>query len=87
MDLNYETKYIYIVVTTYLHCFTIVDRLPIIRGGSGVQLKYRMEFYDQIGKVKVDACQMIDRKSLLDSLHLTDDHVLHSDLYFIGKRL
>lgn len=59
-------------------------RLPTITGTGGVQLKYRTECYKEIGKIRVNACAVTKRKELIDSLELTDDHVLHSDLYMIG---
>ena len=64
---------------------TLSCRLPSISGSDGVQIKYRPECYSQIGKLRVDACAMSQRKEQLDSLAMTDDHVLHSDLFVISK--
>ncbi|XP_045169804.2 uncharacterized protein LOC123532439 isoform X2 [Mercenaria mercenaria] len=59
-------------------------RLPSITGSGGVQIKYRTECYSQIGKLRVDACAMTQRKDQLDSLELTDDYILHSDIFVIS---
>ncbi|XP_060608547.1 uncharacterized protein LOC132760564 isoform X2 [Ruditapes philippinarum] len=58
-------------------------RLPSMTGSGGVQVKYRTECYSQIGKLRVGACAMTQRKEHLDSLEITDDHILHSDVFVI----
>lgn len=61
-------------------------KLPSIRGYSGVQIKFRVECFEQLGKLKVDACPMVRRKTLLDELEITDDFTLHSDLFVIDPQ-
>jgi len=70
--------------TMYIVSFTFNKRLPAVRGQSGVVIKYRMSCYDQIGRQRVDSCSMGQRRQILDSLKLTDDHRLVSDIFCVG---
>ena len=76
--------FLFVLVLTHDYS-TLSCRLPNISGSDGVQIKYRPECYSQIGKLRVDACAMSQRKEQLDSLAMTDDHVLHSDVFVISK--
>ena len=61
--------------------FIFLCRLPELQGTSGVKIKYSMECYDQIGRTSVKPCPMWQRKKQLDSLSLSDDHTLVSEIF------
>ena len=56
-----------------------------MRGTGGLQMQYRMESYEQIRKFRINACAVHKRKELLDSVGLTSDYEIHSELFVVGK--
>ncbi|XP_052766895.1 uncharacterized protein LOC128207773 isoform X1 [Mya arenaria] len=58
--------------------------LPVLRGHSGEEVRFRMSTYKELGGSFVDPSPMALRRPLLDSLQLTEDHTLQSDIYYIG---
>ncbi|WAQ94585.1 hypothetical protein MAR_007056 [Mya arenaria] len=57
--------------------------LPVLRGHSGEEVRFRMSTYKELGGSFVDPSPMALRRPLLDSLQLTEDHTLQSDIYYI----
>ncbi|WAQ94416.1 hypothetical protein MAR_006887 [Mya arenaria] len=61
----------------------IDKNLPVLRGHSGEEVRFRMSTYKELGGSFVDPSPMALRRPLLDSLQLTEDHTLQSDIYYI----
>ena len=53
----------------------------MLQNTSRVKIKYRTECYTELGRTSIKPCPMMQRKSLLDKLSLSDNYSISSDIF------
>ena len=53
----------------------------MLQNTSRVKIKYRTECYAELGRTSVKPCPMMQRKTLLDKLSLSDNYSISSDIF------